>query len=54
MGNRRNFLKKSAALVSLATIPDLLFSEELKAAVAKANTMSPAALAEDETFWATI
>jgi selenocysteine lyase/cysteine desulfurase len=54
MGNRRSFLKKSAALFSLATIPELVHSEAIKSAIASSKHIAPEILAADEEFWATI
>lgn len=54
MANRRNFLKKSAALISLGSIPELVLSETVKAEINRVRNLHPDDVAEDESFWATI
>ena len=51
MVNRRSFFKKATALVSLAALPELVFSEELKAGINRVNNISPELVAQDEDFW---
>lgn len=54
MANRRSFLKKSAALFSIANLPQFVHSEEINAAIQHAQNSTPEILAADEDFWATI
>ena len=54
MATRRSFLKKSAALFSVANLPQFVHSEEINAAIQRAQKSTPEILAADEDFWATI
>lgn len=54
MSNRRTFLKRSALIAGTAAFSELVLSEELKAAIAKANTLTPLTVAQDEEFWQNI
>jgi hypothetical protein len=41
MANRRSFLKKSAALFSIANLPQFVHSEEINAAIQRAQKSTP-------------
>ncbi|MFI5170774.1 MAG: aminotransferase class V-fold PLP-dependent enzyme [Chitinophagales bacterium] len=54
MSNRRSFLKRSAALISLGALPDLVYSEQFSYEINKVKNIPPHVVAEDEDFWRVI
>lgn len=54
MPNRRSFLKKSTAMLSASLLPELVFSEELKAELHRVKNHSAQQVATDEEFWSII
>jgi selenocysteine lyase/cysteine desulfurase len=54
MSNRRSFLKRSAAFLSLAAIPDLVYSEQFSFEINRIKNFSLQKIAADEDFWRVI
>lgn len=54
MPDRRDFLKRSAALATTAAFTELIWSEELRAAITRVEPLDPSTVASDEEFWKSI
>ena len=54
MSTRRSFLKKSAAVISLSAVPELIYSENFKTEINRVKHLPADVVAEDEDFWRTI
>lgn len=54
MPTRRKFLKQSIAFTSVASIPQIVLSANVRSEIERVKNISPNSVASDEEFWATI